>query len=254
MKNSNADKELTREILTGRDPNLSRFYSKLSSPLSSRIAELVKMALPLDIDPDRLLKFAFVRATIEQSAQGDAISREHTRRSKLEQAGQLHGVRTGYHQNELAKLRYRDGRRACQQIQASLESTLQKWAQFEQVARKHGSKLPVHLQSKFAAELARARKALHSMGIVLMVDKEDLVAEAFDEQEVSSNAQTLIAWRLAMANYYGKWKDMHRLANAWRVSDAKHVWIFAPMVRRLCRGVTDHYPFDRASSSMLSEN
>src|SRR5713226_6602789 len=136
--------ELPRKVLSQLDPKLAELYSQLPSALASRISVLMREA-PQRIHPNRVLKFAFLYARAERLVQDDAVSKEHTKRSKLELAGAIHGLGTGYQDDVEAKQRYRRGRRARQQIKASLEAVRGKWRAFEQVVQKHRSELPVHL-------------------------------------------------------------------------------------------------------------
>src|SRR5579871_1631265 len=115
---------LPREVLSRLNPNLAELHSQLPSVLAARISVLVREALPLRIHPNRLLRFAYLYANAERLRQRDARSREHTRRSKLELAGNIHGLETGYRDELHAKQTYRRGRRARQQIKASLDAFL----------------------------------------------------------------------------------------------------------------------------------
>jgi hypothetical protein len=182
--NPPAQHELLRRTLNQLDPTLAKLYSQLSAGLSSRIAKLVNEALPCGIHPDRLVKYAFLCATAEQQVQGNAVSRNHTSRAKHELAGEIHGLRTGYRDLGEAKRRYRIGRRARQQIRASLDAVLAKWHKFEQVVLNHRSELPLHLQSRFSdAARGTVSKVFQSMRIALVVDEKDLISEKCPEGE-----------------------------------------------------------------------
>jgi hypothetical protein len=102
--------ELPRKILAELNPKLAELYSQLPSVIASRISVLMRQALAQGIDPNRVLKFAFLYATAEQLAQEDALTKEDARRSKLELAGAIHGQQTGYRDDAEAKQRYRRGR------------------------------------------------------------------------------------------------------------------------------------------------
>ena len=145
VANPRLPSELPPEVLGQLDAKLAELYSQLPSVLASRIATLVEQALPQRIHPNRVLKFAFLYAMAERLAEGDLISKGHTRRSKLELAGEIHRLRTGYRDDAESEQRYRRGRRARQQIKASLEAVLGKWQVFEQVVQKHRSELPANL-------------------------------------------------------------------------------------------------------------
>ena len=155
--NSRLPTQLPREVLSQLDPRLAELYSQLFPALASRVSSLVTGALPQRIHADRALKFAFLYANAEQRIRGEAvskaISKDHTRRSKLELAGEIHGFLTGYDDEEAAQ-RYRRGRRARQQIKASLDALLVRWRAFDQVVRKHRSELPIHI-TVFERESAR---------------------------------------------------------------------------------------------------
>jgi hypothetical protein len=67
--------ELPREFLACLTPRLRELYSQLPSALALRISDLVSEALPFGIHPDRVLKFAYLDATAERLAQGNAIQK-----------------------------------------------------------------------------------------------------------------------------------------------------------------------------------
>jgi hypothetical protein len=244
--------ELSRRTLNQLDATLAQLYSQLSPGLSSRIAKLVNEALPSGIHPDRLVKYAFLYATAEGQAQGDAVSKDHTVRAKHELAGEIHGLPTGYRDLTEAKRRYRMGRRARQQIQASLESVLGRWQSFEQVVQGHRSELPVHLRSRFSNEALRTlAMAFQRMEIVLALE-EDIVGEK-PERELSAIGQTYMWWCLVMAPYRGRWNDMHQLAVTWRMASTDSVKKFRTRLSRMCKGTLWTYPFSESWKSALSK-
>jgi hypothetical protein len=245
--------ELPKEFLSQLDPMLRELYSKLPVGLAARVAVLVREALPQGIPADRVLKFAFLYATAERRAQGDAVSKEHTRRSKLELAGEIHGMQTGYRDDEEALRRYRRGRRARQQIKASLDALLPKWRTFKDVVRKHRPELPVHIQSKVSDSiLGEVGKALQTMGIAIVLDEEDLSIEKSGERERSVIAQTYIWWLGKMAPYRGKWNDMHQVAYAWSMTSVASLRSFRTLVGRICKGATCTELFEKPWESVLS--
>ena len=119
--------ELPQQLLSRLDPKLAELYSQIPSALASRTADLVRVALPCRIHPDRLLKYAFLYASAEQLTRGNEVSKQHGVRSKAELAGALHGFDAGYSDTGEAKRRYRQGRRARQQVKASLEAAMESW-------------------------------------------------------------------------------------------------------------------------------
>jgi hypothetical protein len=252
--NPSLQHELPRRVLDRLDATLAKLYSQLSPGLSSRIARLVNRALPFGIHPDRLVKYAFLYATAEQQAQGSAVSKNHVVRAKHELAGQIHGLPSGYQDLAEAKRIYRRGRRARQQVQASLGGLLKQWQKFEQVVQRHRSELPLHLQSRFSnASLRNLEKVFHSMKSTLVLDEDDLVNEKRPERELSAIAQTYIWWCSVMPPYRGKWRDMHQLAFMWKMSPTESVKSFPTVVRRMCKGALCIYPFDNSWKSALSQ-
>ncbi len=246
---------LPREVLCQLNPKLAELYSQLPPALASRVSSLVTGALPQRIRADRVLKFAFLYAKAEQLTQGEAVSKEHMRRSKLELAGEIHGFPTGYRDSVKASQRYRRGRRARQQIKASLDALLVRWRAFDQVVRKHRPELPIHIKSRFSnATLREVGKIFQSMGIVTVLDEEDLTREQGHERERSEIAQAYVWWRLKMAPYRGKWNDMHRLAFAWHMSSAGSASGFRTVVTRISKGAVCIDSFGRSWDSVLSEN
>jgi hypothetical protein len=237
------------------NPKLAEAYSRLPPAMSSRIASLVKKALPLRIHPDRLVKYAYLYVRAEVQDQGDAISKDHAIRSRTELAGELHGFQAGYLRSAEAEQRYRGGRKARQQIAASIESVLVRWKKVEQIVRKHRPALPLHLQPRFSDEgLARVRELVMELHNACLLDGSDVLRETGHTQELSEIAQTYIWWRFAMAPYRRKWADMHRLANVWRLSAAKDESTYRTVVCRICKGVSRmRYPFGSGWESILSE-
>ena len=84
--------ELPGRFLSKLDPKLVELYSKLPREFASQVSFLVTQALLQPIHPNRVLKFAYLFARAERLAQSDSVSREHTRRAKLELAGEIHGL------------------------------------------------------------------------------------------------------------------------------------------------------------------
>ena len=250
--NSQTPAGLPRDVLSRLDPRLAQLYSQLPPALASRISVLVKAAHPQNIHPSRVLKYAYLYATAELSARGDPVAKEHTRRSKLELAGEIHGLRTGYRDDVEAKEKYRRGRRARQQVKASLESVLGKWRVFEQVVQKHRSELPRHVQAPFSDSILRdVEKALKNMGKASVLDEEDLAIET-SLQGLTETAQAYIWWHLLMAPYRGKWDDMHRLALSWRMTDTASPKQFQNKVYRISKAAKCTYAFEKSWESILS--
>jgi hypothetical protein len=254
VANPHLPTELPSYFLSKLDPKLADLYSQLPSVLASRVSNLVNQA-PHHIDPNRVLKFACLYARAERSAQGDSDSKEHRRRAKLELAGKIHGLQSGYQDDTEARQRYRRGRRARQQLKSSLESVLRKWRVFEQTAQKHRSELPEHVQSRFSnAILREVGRALNNMGMATVLDEEeDLASEKGRGRERSEIAQTYIWWYLKMAPYRGKWNDMHQLAYAWCMSPVASIQGFRTVVYRICKGITATHQFETSWESVLSE-
>jgi hypothetical protein len=245
--------ERPREFLAHLEPKLAELYSQLHPVIALRISVLMRQPLAQGIDPNRVLKFAFLYATAERLAQEDALTREQARRGKLELAGEIHGMQTGYQDDAEAKERYRRGRRARQQVKASRDAVVEKWRVFKQVVQKHRSELPVHLQSLYSdAILLGVSKVLHDMGIATALDEEDLASEKDRERKPSQIAQTYIWWCLKVPPYRGKWNHMHLLAVAWKMSPAATVNSFRTVVDRICKGATCTHWFG-AWESVLSE-
>jgi hypothetical protein len=252
--NSRLRSDLPTEVLSRLDPKLRALYSQLPPALASRISVLVRQALAQRIHPDRVLKYAFLYAYAERSVHSDAFSKEHARRSKLELAGEIHGLQTGYRDDVEAKQVYRRGRRARQQIKASLDALQVRWRAFQKVVQKHREELPVHLQSRVSdAALREVGKALQNMGIAVALDEDDLASEKGRERERPEIAQAYIWWRLELAPYRGKWDDMHRLASAWRMSPTGSVRLFRTVVDRICKGAARADRFGTPWESVFSK-
>jgi hypothetical protein len=254
VANTGLPVELPGDVLSRLDPRLKELHRQLPSVLAARISVLTRQALPQGIHPDRVLKFAFLCAQAERSAQGGAVSKEHRRRSKLELAGALHGLETGYRDDVGATQRYRSGRQARHQVKSSLEALLRRWRAFERFVQEHRPALPLHLQERFSdAALLEIAKRLDSMGVATVLDEEDLASRTDVPREPSEIAQTYIWWRLKMAPYRGKWSDMHQLAFAWRMSPSISLKGFRVAVSRICSGTSCVSSFGQPWESLLSE-
>jgi hypothetical protein len=240
-------------------PSLLELCAKLPPLQASRISLLVGQAqrLPNRVRPDRLFKFAFLYATAERFVQDEAaaraVSKEHTRRSKLELAGEIHGLETGYRDDVEARRRYRLGRRARQQFNSSLDSLMGAWRAFEGVVEKHRSALPLHVQSRFSnVILGDIGKAFQNMGISIAIDEVDLAGDEGRERQRSDISLAYIWWCLKVAPYPGKWADMHQLALAWHMSPAATVRDFRATVYRVCKGNSCTHRFEKPWESALS--
>jgi hypothetical protein len=254
VANPHGSIELPKEVLSKLDPKLAELYAQLPPGLAARVSVLVDKALPQSIHPNRVLKFAYLYATAEQLGQHDPDSRDHTRRARLELAGQIHGLKTGYQDIAEAQHLYRRGRRARQQIKSSFDPILGKWLGFEQLVQKLRPSLPVHAQSKVSEpHLKEIRKLLNEIGNAIVLDEEDLAKEEVHERKPSEIAQAYVWWHLLMPSYRGKWDDMHRLAFAWHMSPAASVKSFRTVVCRICKGATFTRPFEASWKSILSE-
>jgi hypothetical protein len=236
-----------------QDPKLVKLCSQLSQAQSSRIADLAKKTVPLDIDSNRVIKYAFLYATAEGQVRGDEVTKDHAGRSRLELQGALHGLSTGYDQGTEAKERYRCGRRARQQVGAALDGVLIRWNKVQQVVRKHRPNLPVYQQNQFSDEnLTRVSTLLHDMLRATILDEQYVDAKE-DSHWPTATAQAYLWW-LAMPPYRGKWNDMYRLAVVWRMSDAQTVDAFRKVVGRIRKSVNRvRYPFGKALESILFE-
>ena len=178
VANTQPPTDLPTDVLSRLDPELRDLYSQLHPDLASRISVLLRGARSRRLHPNRVLKYAFLYATAERLAQSNAVSKEHTRRSKLELAGQIHGLKTGYRDDAEATQQYRRGRRARQQIQASLDAPAGTRQVFEQVVEQHRSELPEHVQSRFSSPiLSEVGKTLHRMRIATTSTKRTSAAK-----------------------------------------------------------------------------
>jgi hypothetical protein len=206
---------------------------RLPLPVSRRITELVTKVLPLKGDLDRIVPYAFLFTIVERHAKGEVISSEHTRSSWHELAGLIHGLQTGYRDEQEAATQYRRGRRARQILAASLDGVMTKWRKFHQLVNKHQLDLPLHNQERLAREtLDGIRKALESMRTSLILE-DSVLSKGRQLRPLSTTAKTYTMWRFGVPGYRGKWSDMYRLAVAWRLTYAQDVETFRSIVARL---------------------
>jgi hypothetical protein len=251
---TNHQNQLPQGFLDELDPKLVELYSSLSLAGAARIEVLVRKAPHVAISPARLFKYAFLFARAESQVQGDDVSEDHGARSRLELAAALHGLPADYSDPAEVMRRYKAGRRARQQIKASIDAVVGEWRRLEQVVQRHRAKLPLHLHSRFTDKtMSDVQKVLHNMGNATVLDEEDLVNKRAGERKLSVNAQTYVWWCLALPTYRGKWNDMHQLAFAWKMSPTASVKRFRFVVERICKGATHSYPLERSLESVLSE-
>ncbi len=244
----------SEEISDRLDPKLAKLCSQLPPAVGSRIESLVKMALGAFVHPNWVVKYAFLLATAEQQAHGDAVSEDHARRSKAELVGELHGYLAGYWHPAKAMELYRRGRRARQQIQASMEGCLQRWVTAEQGVRKRRPELPVYQQAKFSEErLSSVRSLLLDMARTTVLDDE-IPGKKSRSREPNVITQTFIWWHFCIAPYNGKTNEMYELAQLWQLSAAEDLETFRSIVSQACRRAKQsmRYPIGSAWESVLS--
>jgi hypothetical protein len=251
---TNDGNQLPQGFLDNLDPKLVELYTSVSLARASRIEALVRKALHLAISPARLFKYAFLLEHAESQMQGEEVSEDHKARSQLELAAALHGLPADYPDPAEVMRRYKAGRRARQQIKASIDAVVGEWRRLEQVVQRHRAKLPLHLHSRFTNEtMSDVQKVLHKMGNATVLDEEDLVNKKDGERKLSPTAQTYVWWRSVLPTYRGKWNDMHQLAFAWKMSPTASVKRFRFVVERICKSATRSYPLERSLESVLSE-
>jgi hypothetical protein len=213
--------------------------SRLPPALSREITELVRKALPAEIALDRVLPYALLLSMMERRAQGEATSKEHARRSWRELAGSIHGLETGYRDEQEAAARYRLGRLARHRLGASLDGVATTWRKFQQLVEKHRLDLPVHNQRLLARKrLDAVGKTLEGLRTALFLENDVLHKERSTPSR-STTTETYSLWRFTVPQYQGKWSDMHRLAVVWRLTDAKDLDAFRIMVTRVPRPSQD---------------
>jgi hypothetical protein len=95
--------------------------------------------------------------------------------------------------------------------------------------------LPVYNQRKLSRKtLEGVRQTLESIRTSLILENGILSKEP-QSRRLSTTAKAYSLWRFAVPHYRGMWSDMHRLAVAWRLSDAKDVESFRSLAARIPR-------------------
>jgi hypothetical protein len=184
------------------------------------------------------VKYAYLFNLGVRQLQGEAVSREHTRRSKAELVGRVHGFEEGYINEEEAIRTHRGARRPSQLIEASLASLQEKFQSAARVVRKHRNKLPLHQQARLSDErLAEFSKRLLKMQLAATVDQPDFLVEKHRGRPRSKAACIFGLWRSGMGRYRGNWDDMHRLATVWGLTNAEDVETFRIIVNQACDGL-----------------
>jgi hypothetical protein len=222
-------------VLTSYAPaELKAILGPLPPAVSHRITELVTKALPLKIDRDHVVRYAFLFTIVEREAQGQAVSTEHATRAWRELVGGIHGMKTGYRDEQEAGMRYRRGRQARALLGTSLNALIKRWGNFQQLVHKHRSELPMHSQRRLSQRtLESLRKTLESMRASLVLEGD--VLDKGRAPHLSTTAKTYALWRFQMPSYPDRWIDMYRLAVEWRLSGAKDVETFRTIVMRATR-------------------
>ena len=200
-----------------------------------RVTELVTKARPLNLDLDRVLPYAVALTIAERQAENEGVSDEHTRRSRRELVGGIHGLETGYDDEKEAETQYRRGRRARNLLSASLDGLVGKWKRFHELVAKHKPDLPVHNQRTLSREvLATISKSLERIHLELFLE-DDVLTEQRQARGLSTTAKAYSLWRSAVPRYRGKWSDMHVLAVKWRLSNSRDLEAFRSIVMRASR-------------------
>jgi len=143
----------------------------LPPALAREITGLVVKVLPIGIALDRVLPYALLLSVVERRAQGETVSQEHASRAWHELAGSIHGLETGYRDEQEAATRYRRGRLARHRLGASLGGMATTWRKFQQLADKHRLDLPEHNQQQLS------RKRLDAIGKTLQHLQTGLILE-----------------------------------------------------------------------------
>jgi hypothetical protein len=248
--------QLSAKILEQLKPDLRVLCSRLSCELASRIAELLSRAVGLRIDPNRLVKYALLLVAAEREVVGAAISSEHTARARAELAGKYHGFEEGYEKQEEARQRHRHGRKARQRIAASLSGVLRSWKKAQHVIGKNRRDLPMHAQTAVSAEnLKVVADALYEIYWSIELGNAHALKGGSREKGSTLSIQTYVLWHNVMPKYKGKWKEMHELARAWRLTRCRGTDSFRLMVLRNSSEVEQlSVPFGRAWMAAFAED
>jgi hypothetical protein len=240
-----------------RFSRIAELYAEVPAEFFSGVAQGGKRVRLAQITPDRVLKYAVLVAAAEKTAQED-VSTENEVRARAELLGKTYGFEEGYHKPAEARSLDKRGRRARQQIEASLQGAEQKWQNTEQVIRKHRSEIPLHLQEVLSDErLAVVEQSLRDMRrtVALPPKKKSGRQPRRRPRELTVASQTFLWWHHILPSYRGKWNDMHRLAGAWGLSNVQDVETFRILVKKQVRKITTlHFPFGGRWRKILSEN
>jgi hypothetical protein len=206
--------------------------------LVPQIDRLVRKASTLDIDPSRIRAYAQLLVAAELEAKWQEVGDEHARRASHEEWGELHGLDDGYWNLERAERVYRRGRKARQAVHASSGSARIAVARLEKVFKASHADLPAHIQIEFPQEkinqVLRCVENLWRWTHLPIANR-----QAKDESNrLTLNTLVYLWWRHSVANYRGKWVDMHALAQQWWLTDAK-LESFRRCVLKSSAGITE---------------
>lgn len=254
-------KRFSTKVIEQLKPKLRELYSKLPPALCSRIRELLDRAddprvKASRVDPNRLLKYAWLLVVAEREVEGAAISRGHAERTRAELAGEYHGFEKGYQENTEAWRRYRQGRKARQRIAASLVGVLGNWEKAERVIRRNRPELPEQAQAAVSDEKLRTvSNGFNDMRQAMALGEAYPRKASSSKDESTRSIHTYMLWHNVMPNYKRKWGDMHELALVWKLTASQTTDSFRLVVLKSCAKINKlPVPFGSVGMAALSED
>lgn len=231
----------------------------------SEIRHRVSQAQHLGIMPDRLYEYAYLHECALCAVQRDGATQASSIDALYASYGSIYGFGDGANDHKRVEQFYRDSRQKAQSIHATAVSLMARLTDFENLCLRESTALPrdffkgINLVSGLHGTcdllyLVMARAAslisLPESGYPGQVDDELAALREGKEYEPdhllrnlarlnaelpTHSALTLVWWHTGIANYRGKWKDMHGLAIEWKLSTAADIENFRKYLKRLSK-------------------
>ncbi len=192
-------------------------------------------------DPNRLFKYALLLFEARKMGMSNHATDIKQNTWTAEHAALLHND-SGFDPAVALRLHAR-GTMARQRISASAGGVLKAWDGFMQVVGRSVADLPPHIAQELNPEhMCALRRQLVRLKVVTNPRRAGVALPKQDP--LTPSQQTFMWWYFMTPPYPQQWFDMHSLAKAWKLSEAKDEADFKRIVVRICSGVKEVYwPF-----------
>ncbi len=211
-----------------------------------RVRQLVDRAAGLNIDPDRVARYAELHANSELLTERDKKSEANREEAEVEFTRTQYGLPDDLDKPSVESAN-RQIRAAYQRISTSAMTAVTALERLADVIEKESESLPMKMRLEFDPErelltiAQRIRTWATTVQIDLGLDKaiKKLIEQNPNKYEPSAKLpettpqRTLLHWHHYIEDYPAKWNDMLALAGKWNISRIKDPEIFKRYVRKL---------------------